>query len=204
MTWDTPNPVSGLAALVDVVVPSRIAVARYRPAHDHVTQQQRISAVARHRHKRDTNARRKPRAQAVIAAPLAVLATVSAVTSASLASRPRADSDLARTRDQRILVRPRRTSAAVTRSPAPSTALKATDVTRPAANAFMSKAAITARRSRTPTKQQLDHRRAQHLGPARRQGQAARRARGRQEGPRHRPRDVGPQPRSCSRASPAG
>jgi uncharacterized protein YraI len=39
---------------------------------------QRISAVAQHRHKRDTDARFKPRA-ALIAGPLAVLATASAV-----------------------------------------------------------------------------------------------------------------------------
>ena len=42
-------------------------------------QQQRISAVADHRHKRDTNARRTPKA-ALVAAPLALLATASAVT----------------------------------------------------------------------------------------------------------------------------
>jgi hypothetical protein len=42
-------------------------------------QQQRISAVADHRHKRDTNARRKPRA-AFVAGSLAVIATAFAVT----------------------------------------------------------------------------------------------------------------------------
>jgi hypothetical protein len=43
--------------------------------------------VAEHRHKRDTNARRMPRA-AVVAGPLAVLATASAVTLGVLASDP--------------------------------------------------------------------------------------------------------------------
>jgi len=43
--------------------------------------------VAEHRHKRDTNARRKPRA-AVVAAPLAVLATAGAVSLGVLASDP--------------------------------------------------------------------------------------------------------------------
>ncbi len=48
--------------------------------------------MADHRHKRDTNARRKPRA-VVIAGPLALLATASAVTLGVLASDP-ASSDL--------------------------------------------------------------------------------------------------------------
>jgi hypothetical protein len=43
--------------------------------------------VAEHRHKRDTDARRKPRA-ATVAAPLALLATASAVTLGVLASSP--------------------------------------------------------------------------------------------------------------------
>lgn len=43
--------------------------------------------MAAHRHKRDTNARRKPRA-ALVAGPLAVLATASAVTLGVLASSP--------------------------------------------------------------------------------------------------------------------
>lgn len=45
--------------------------------------------MAEHRHKRETNARRKPRA-AVVAAPLAVLATLSAVSLGVLASDPAA------------------------------------------------------------------------------------------------------------------
>ena len=45
--------------------------------------------MADHRHKRDTNARRKPRA-AVIAGPLALVATASAVTIGMLASSPQA------------------------------------------------------------------------------------------------------------------
>jgi hypothetical protein len=43
--------------------------------------------VAEHRHKRDTDARRKPRA-AIVAAPLALLATAGAVTIGVLASNP--------------------------------------------------------------------------------------------------------------------
>ena len=43
--------------------------------------------MAEHRHKRDTNARRKPRA-ALVAGPLALLATASAVTLGVLASSP--------------------------------------------------------------------------------------------------------------------
>ena len=43
--------------------------------------------MAEHRHKRDTDARRKPRA-ATVAAPLAVLATASAVTLGVLGSNP--------------------------------------------------------------------------------------------------------------------
>ena len=50
-------------------------------------QQLRISAVAEHRHKRETDARRKPRA-AIVAAPLALLATASAVTIGVLAGSP--------------------------------------------------------------------------------------------------------------------
>ena len=46
--------------------------------------------MAEHRHKRDTDARRKPRA-ALVAAPLAVLATASAVTLGVLSSAPAAD-----------------------------------------------------------------------------------------------------------------
>ena len=57
--------------------------------------------------------------------------------------------------------------------------------------AFMSKAAITDG-DQGRDEEAVDHRRPQHLEPAGRQGQAARRARGRQEGPGHRPRDVGP------------
>lgn len=50
--------------------------------------------MAEHRHKRETNARRMPRA-AVVAAPLAVLATLSTVTLGVLASNPATSSLLA-------------------------------------------------------------------------------------------------------------
>jgi hypothetical protein len=50
--------------------------------------------VAEHRHKRDTDARRKPRA-AIVAAPLALLATASAVTIGVVASNPHASSLIA-------------------------------------------------------------------------------------------------------------
>src|SRR5687768_5471305 len=50
--------------------------------------------VAQHRHKRETNARRMPRA-ALVAAPLAVVATMSAVTMGVLSAAPtETDSDL--------------------------------------------------------------------------------------------------------------
>ena len=49
--------------------------------------------MAEHRHKRDTEARRKPKAQAIIG-PLAVLATASVVTIGVLGTDPAA-SDLA-------------------------------------------------------------------------------------------------------------
>jgi hypothetical protein len=49
------------------------------PAHDYVPDSRGFSAVADQRHKRETEARRKPKALAVIG-PLAVLATASAVT----------------------------------------------------------------------------------------------------------------------------
>src|SRR5690606_6623452 len=55
---------------------------------EHPCQQlQRINAVAKHRHKRETNARVLPRA-ALVSAPIAVLATVSAVTLGMMSSEP--------------------------------------------------------------------------------------------------------------------
>ncbi|WP_155992798.1 mucin-2 protein [Nocardioides sp. URHA0020] len=59
--------------------------------------------MAEHRHKRDTDARRKPRA-ATVAAPLALLATASAVTIGVLASSPDPGSLLA-TRDATTISR---------------------------------------------------------------------------------------------------
>jgi len=60
---------------------------------DPCQQKQRISAVAQHRHKRDTNARAVPRA-ALVAAPIAVLATVSAVAVGVLSQDPTPAQDL--------------------------------------------------------------------------------------------------------------
>jgi hypothetical protein len=60
-----------------------------RPAHIPRQQQQRISAVADHRHKRDTNARRFPKAH-LVAGPLAFLATASVVGFGVLATTPAA------------------------------------------------------------------------------------------------------------------
>lgn len=55
--------------------------------------------MANHRHTRDANARKKPRAT-IVAAPLAVLATASAVTLGIVASNPHVGDDLARTAAQ--------------------------------------------------------------------------------------------------------
>jgi len=68
--------------------------------------------VAEHRHKRDTDARRKPRA-ATVAAPLALLATAGAVTIGVLASNPvTAGSLLANDAADISSVTPRETAAA--------------------------------------------------------------------------------------------
>jgi hypothetical protein len=53
------------------------------------TQQQRISAVAEHRHKRDTNARRMPKAH-LVAGPIALLATAATVGMGVMATNPEA------------------------------------------------------------------------------------------------------------------
>ena len=97
--------------------------------------------MADHRHKRDTEARRKPKAQAIIG-PLAVLATASAVTLGVLAAGPAA-SDLA------PLAAPASvTSASAERSEEPITRsedrVKATASRDLPPPAFMSKASIAA------------------------------------------------------------
>jgi hypothetical protein len=101
---------------------------------------QRISAVADHRHKRDTEARRKPKAQAIIG-PLAVLATASVVTIGVLGAGPAA-SDLA------PLAIPTPLAASADRSDEPITRsenrVKATASRDLPPPAFMSKASITA------------------------------------------------------------
>jgi hypothetical protein len=101
---------------------------------------QRISAVADHRHKRDTEARRKPKAQAIIG-PLAVLATASVVTIGVLGAGPAA-SDLA------PLAIPTPLAASADRSDDPITRsenrVKATASRDLPPPAFMSKASITA------------------------------------------------------------
>jgi hypothetical protein len=91
--------------------------------------------VADHRHKRDTNARRKPRAVTVVA-PLALMATVSAVGLGVLASDPVVDTVVARTTTNDITVD--RAETPVTRS---TSRLAALDTQVKAPNA-MSKAAI--------------------------------------------------------------
>ena len=76
--------------------------------------------MAEHRHKRDTDARRKPRA-AIVAAPLALLATAGAVTIGVLASRPRDRGNLlAKDAADISSVAPRDHGRAPTASPAPS------------------------------------------------------------------------------------
>jgi hypothetical protein len=96
--------------------------------------------VADHRHKRDTEARRKPKAQAIIG-PLAVLATASVVTIGVLGAGP-ATSDLA----PLAVPTPLATSAdrsqdPITRSENRVKATASRDLPPPA---FMSKASITA------------------------------------------------------------
>lgn len=71
------------------------------------------NAVADNSHKRETNARRKPRA-ITVAAPLALMATVSAVSLGVLASDPVVDSVVARTATSDIVLD--RVDAPVTRS----------------------------------------------------------------------------------------
>jgi hypothetical protein len=99
---------------------------------------QRISAVADHRHKRDTNARRKPRVVTVVA-PLALMATVSAVGLGVLASDPVVDTVVAQTTTNDIVAdRTDRADTPVTRSTSRLAALD-TEVKVPNA---LSKAAI--------------------------------------------------------------
>ncbi len=95
--------------------------------------------MADHRHKRDTNARRKPRAVTVVA-PLALMATVSAVGLGVLASDPVVDTVVAQTTTDDVVVD--RTDTPVTRSTSRLAALD-TQVEVKAPNA-MSKAAIRA------------------------------------------------------------
>jgi hypothetical protein len=101
---------------------------------------QRISAVADHRHKRETEARRKLKPQAIIG-PLAVLATASVVTIGVLGANPAA-SDLA------PLATSAPSSASAERSEEPITRsenrVKATASRDLPPPAFMSKTAINA------------------------------------------------------------
>jgi hypothetical protein len=97
--------------------------------------------VADNSHKRETNARRKPRAVTVVA-PLALMATVSAVGLGVLASDPVVNTVVASTATNGVLVD--RDAAPVTRSSSrTSTATTALDTTVKPPNA-MSKAAIRA------------------------------------------------------------
>jgi hypothetical protein len=95
--------------------------------------------VADHRHKRDTEARRKPKAQAIIG-PLAVLATASVVTIGVLGADPAA-SDLAPlTSSLPLTASAERSDEPITRSAHRVEAIASRQVMPPA---FMSKAAIT-------------------------------------------------------------
>jgi len=76
--------------------------------------------VADHRHKRDTNARRKPRAVTVVA-PLALMATVTTVGLGVLASDPAVDTVIAGTASNAVV--DGRDSAPVTRSSSRTAAL---------------------------------------------------------------------------------
>ncbi len=98
--------------------------------------------MADHRHKRDTEARRKPRAQAIIG-PLAVLATASAVTLGVLgAEAPARDlSPLASAPASVTAPSAERSEEPITRSENRVKATASFDLPPPA---FMSKAAITA------------------------------------------------------------
>jgi hypothetical protein len=110
---------------------------------------QRISAVADHRHKRDTEARRKIKAQAIIG-PLAVLATASVVTLGVLGAEP-AESDLSTlTNASSSTASAERSDEPITRSENRIKATASRDLPPPA---FMSKAAITAA-IKAATKQQ--------------------------------------------------
>jgi hypothetical protein len=101
---------------------------------------QRISAVADHRHKRDTEARRKLKAQAVIG-PLAVLATASVVAIGVLGAEPAA-SDLAPvTTSAPLTPSDERSDETITRSENRVKATTSRDLPPPA---FMSKVAIKA------------------------------------------------------------
>jgi hypothetical protein len=96
--------------------------------------------VADHRHKRDTEARRKPKAQAIIG-PLAVLATASVVTIGVLGAGPAA-SDLAPLASSTPLAASAdRSDDPITRSENRVKATASRDLPPPA---FMSKASITA------------------------------------------------------------
>jgi len=79
--------------------------------------------VADHRHKRDTNARRKPRA-VTVAAPLALMATVATVGLGVLASDPAVDTVIAGTANSAVA--DGRDTAPVTRSSSRTAALDAT------------------------------------------------------------------------------
>ena len=155
--------------------------------------------MAEHRHKRDTDARRKPRA-ATVAAPLALLATASAVTLGVLASNPAIRAACWPHGRRRHLQRgdvARRHA-----SPAAESRLdragagqlqKAFDrhqrlVGDPGGGAQRRHAAV-------------DHHRPQPLDRLRRGREAGRRDRGRQAGPGHRPQ--GRRPRRGRRRRPA-
>jgi hypothetical protein len=102
---------------------------------------QRISAVADHRHKRDTEARRpKPRARNVIG-PLAVLATAGAVSIGVVSANPAASDLTALHAPASVSPSAERSEEPVTRSESRVKATASRDLPPPA---FMSKAAVKA------------------------------------------------------------
>ncbi len=94
--------------------------------------------MADHRHKREANARRKPRA-VIVAAPLALMATVSAVSLGVLASDPVVDTVVARTTTNDILAN--RAATPLTRS---TSRFSAVDTEVKAPNALSRSATRTA------------------------------------------------------------
>ena len=140
-------------------------------------QQQRISAVADHRHKRDTNARRfRPSAQGTfVAGPIALVATLSTVGAGVLAASPETR-DLLATSSATTGTSP---SAAVDLSDrTPVVSRSGTRIEPPRARSSRCSPPSRHRQGRPAGRHQaLDHRRPQPLDHARETRQQARRGR---------------------------